>query len=168
MEIQNTIINKFVEIVGDENAKIINKSITDFLNTYCKNRNISTSMKNITYKNLYVSKARQLYHNLKTDSYINNKQIHKLLKNNKIKFNEISNYTYKQLYPQNWNKYKQDLDILNKDISDFDKEVQTTDAFTCPKCKKKKCVYYELQTRSSDEPMTIFITCLSCNHFFRQ
>ena len=38
----------------------------------------------------------------------------------------------------------------------------STDNFTCRKCKSKKCSYYQLQTRSADEPMTTFVTCLDC------
>lgn len=30
----------------------------------------------------------------------------------------------------------------------------TTDAFQCGKCKKRECTYYQMQTRSADEPMT--------------
>jgi len=30
----------------------------------------------------------------------------------------------------------------------------STDAFKCGKCKQRKCTYYQLQTRSADEPMT--------------
>jgi transcription elongation factor S-II len=38
-----------------------------------------------------------------------------------------------------------------------------TDMFTCGKCKGKLCTYYQLQTRSSDEPMTTFVSCLNPN-----
>ena len=38
----------------------------------------------------------------------------------------------------------------------------------CRKCKSKKTSYYQLQTRSADEPMTIFITCLNCGKHWRQ
>lgn len=34
--------------------------------------------------------------------------------------------------------------------------------FTCNKCKKKQVEYYQLQTRSADEPMTTFCTCTFC------
>ena len=40
--------------------------------------------------------------------------------------------------------------------------VARTDMFTCGKCKSKRCTYYTMQTRSADEPETIFITCLDC------
>jgi transcription elongation factor S-II len=36
--------------------------------------------------------------------------------------------------------------------------------FKCGKCKSKKTSYYQLQTRSADEPMTTFITCKSCGN----
>lgn len=39
-----------------------------------------------------------------------------------------------------------------------------TDSFKCAKCKKRECVYQELQLRSADEPMTLFVTCLNCGH----
>lgn len=34
----------------------------------------------------------------------------------------------------------------------------------CGKCKKHTVTYYEMQTRSADEPMTVFCTCWSCGH----
>lgn len=39
-----------------------------------------------------------------------------------------------------------------------------TDMFKCNKCKSSKCTYTQLQTRSSDEPMTTFVCCLSCGN----
>ena len=35
--------------------------------------------------------------------------------------------------------------------------------FTCGKCKSKKTTYYQMQTRSADEPMTTFVTCINCS-----
>jgi DNA-directed RNA polymerase subunit M/transcription elongation factor TFIIS len=34
----------------------------------------------------------------------------------------------------------------------------------CPKCHFDKAQYIEMQTRSADEPMTIFYTCVNCNN----
>ncbi|PWZ01690.1 transcription elongation factor [Testicularia cyperi] len=39
-----------------------------------------------------------------------------------------------------------------------------TDAFQCSRCKQRKTRYYQMQTRSADEPMTTFVTCTNCNH----
>ncbi|KAI6698696.1 hypothetical protein NL676_018815 [Syzygium grande] len=35
----------------------------------------------------------------------------------------------------------------------------TTDQFKCGRCGQRKTTYYQLQTRSADEPMTTFVTC---------
>lgn len=35
--------------------------------------------------------------------------------------------------------------------------------FKCGKCKSKKTTYYQMQTRSADEPMTAYVTCLECS-----
>ena len=34
--------------------------------------------------------------------------------------------------------------------------------FTCNRCKSNKTTYYQLQTRSADEPMTTYVSCLNC------
>lgn len=39
-----------------------------------------------------------------------------------------------------------------------------TDLLKCGKCKKRNCTYNQLQTRSSDEPMTTFVMCNECGN----
>ncbi|KAH9619246.1 hypothetical protein KSS87_021476 [Heliosperma pusillum] len=43
----------------------------------------------------------------------------------------------------------------------------TTDQFRCARCGQRKCTYYQLQTRSADEPMTTFVTCVNCNNHWK-
>lgn len=41
-----------------------------------------------------------------------------------------------------------------------------TDSFQCGKCKQRKVTYYQMQTRSADEPLTTFCSCVNCgNHW---
>jgi len=47
-------------------------------------------------------------------------------------------------------------------------KAMATDMFKCGRCYKREATYYELQTRSADEPMTKFITCLNCGNHWRQ
>ena len=46
---------------------------------------------------------------------------------------------------------------LNSQLIELNKKI-----ITCNKCKSNNCSYYQLQTRSADEPMTTFVTCTKC------
>lgn len=39
-----------------------------------------------------------------------------------------------------------------------------TDQFRCGRCGQRRTKYYQLQTRSADEPMTTFVTCINCGN----
>lgn len=44
------------------------------------------------------------------------------------------------------------------------KDDDYTGIFKCGKCKSVKTTYYQMQTRSADEPMTSYITCKNCGN----
>ena len=44
------------------------------------------------------------------------------------------------------------------------KEEDYSGLFKCGKCKGVKTTYYQMQTRSADEPMTTYVTCKSCGN----
>ncbi len=39
---------------------------------------------------------------------------------------------------------------------------------TCPRCHQSNYDYYQIQTRSADEPMTVFFTCRNCGKQWKQ
>jgi transcription elongation factor S-II len=43
-----------------------------------------------------------------------------------------------------------------KDTLSAKPTLAATDIFKCGRCKQRKCTYYQMQTRSADEPMTTF------------
>ena len=43
----------------------------------------------------------------------------------------------------------------------------TEGVYRCRNCGCKKTIQHEQQTRSADEPMTLFITCLNCKNTWR-
>ena len=47
-------------------------------------------------------------------------------------------------------------------INSMERDTRSEGLFTCSKCKKNNTTYYQLQTRSADEPMTTFVSCLDC------
>lgn len=40
----------------------------------------------------------------------------------------------------------------------------STDKFKCGRCGKNQTTYYQMQTRSADEPMTTYVTCVNCDN----
>ena len=71
--------------------------------------------------------------------------------------------THQEINPKHWEKHiekKMKRDKLKYET----KQVAATDTFTCRKCKSKECNYYQMQTRSADEPMTTFVSCINCGN----
>ena len=42
-----------------------------------------------------------------------------------------------------------------------------TDA-VCPNCPHRRAYYMQFQTRSADEPMTVFYKCVKCKHRWKE
>ena len=59
---------------------------------------------------------------------------------------------------------QRELDI-EKQKAKLDEEYEGI--FKCKKCKSKKTTYYQLQTRSADEPMTTYVTCMECDNHWK-
>lgn len=59
-------------------------------------------------------------------------------------------------------------DAIDAARCDWDDGGATVDMFRCGKCKQRKTTFYQLQTRSADEPMTTFITCKVCGNKWRE
>jgi DNA-directed RNA polymerase subunit M/transcription elongation factor TFIIS len=84
-----------------------------------------------------------------------------------LKLAEIPFMSSYDVFPEKWFALKDKLIQREQKILEGNKS-RATDQFKCRRCHKRECTYYELQTRSSDEPMTIFITCLNCGKEWRQ
>ena len=113
------------------------------------------------FVDLYLSKARSLYINIKA-----NPSIIERIHDKEFTPHELA-YMYKdQLNQEKWN------DIINEEVMRHktayqSTQVAMTELVKCGKCKKNKVSYFEMQTRSADEPMTHFYTCLLCGHRWR-
>ena len=89
--------------------------------------------------------------------------------------NKMFEYVYKQKTFDVLSSFNNNSHIKceAKDIAYYEeeKEIDESDTvyvedgiFQCTKCNSKKTTYYSLQTRSADEPMTNFVTCVTCKH----
>jgi transcription elongation factor S-II len=162
------VVDKLDYYIKDESiSRNIEKSIYNYTIKLSVELNITRSWENIIFLKLYLSKVRSIYSNIKPDSYIKNTDFLKRILNGDINIEKISQLTRMEIYPDNWKELidkKVKIDTLKSKL----KPEAMTDQFKCRKCGSRSTSYYEVQTRSADEPMTQFITCLDCGNHWKQ
>jgi transcription elongation factor S-II len=133
----------------------IEKGIFNWTIQHASKHNIVKRWSNSFFVTLYIDRLRSVYINLKKPD------VASAVMSGNIKSQDIAFLTHQEICPEKWKKLIEDKKIRDKQKYEPNIEA-STDNFTCNKCKSKKCTYYQLQTRSADEPMTTFVTCLDC------
>lgn len=112
---------------------------------------------------VYRDKLFDIIVNLDTgNKQVNNKNLKANILEGKIKPEVVAFMSPEQLHPKRWSE----LILKIKNREDKENNMATTDLYKCKKCKERKCKVTQLQTRSSDEPVTTFVTCLVCYNTF--
>lgn len=141
--------------------QLIEKGIYNYAIDKCNNKSFIPLWDNMEFSEIYISKTKNIYTNLNSKCYVKNKQLIDKIKSGKIDPYELAFLDTYKLFPEIWNDIIEEKTKIEKILKDSLKE-SATDMFECPRCHKRKTIYCEVQTRSSDEPMTKFITCLEC------
>jgi transcription elongation factor S-II len=159
---RENIRKRIYPIVENENICInLEKAIYNYAIKEANARKIIKKWENPYFSQLYLDRLRSIYINLKQ-----NTNLLEQIKNNEITPQSLAFMTHQELNPEHWHKLIEKK--MKRDASKFADNAQaSTDMFTCKKCRSKRCTYYELQTRSADEPATIFVTCLDCGKHWR-
>jgi len=158
---RSNIRSKLDEILKNEkNSSNLEKGIFNFALSEAKNRKVVKKWDNPYFVQLYVDRLRSIFTNL------NNPLLLEQLNSGSIKAHTIAFMTHQELRPEKWDEL---ITAKSKrDQNKFENNLEAaTDTFTCRKCKSNKCTYMQLQLRSADEPMTTFVTCLSCGNRWR-
>lgn len=162
MSIRETMKQKFMQIIDDEKCvRRIERGIYNYSLDKADKKNIVKLWDNNFFKQIYIDKCRSLYSNLSKHSYVHNIRLLTRLQEKEFKPRDLAFMTPQHIFPEQWKelldrKYKKDKVLYET------KPEAMTDQFKCGRCKKRQCSYFELQTRSADEPMTVFITCINC------
>ena len=164
---RENIIDKLSNILGVDTNEIteqMEKSIFEYASNECKSRNYVVNWNNKYFVNIYMDRLRSITINMKNSENIKN-----LLVKKKLNPHDYVFMSHQEINPERWKQLIKEKTI--RDENKFNnKQEASTDLFTCPRstCKSKRCTYYEMQTRSADEPMTIFVTCLDCGKNFKR
>jgi len=130
----------------------------------CKKRKILRKWENPYFVLLYKDKLKSIWMNLFNNS--SSERLMNEIKEGKIKTYDLAMMSHQELNMDIWKelinkKLKRDKNMGEEDMG------AATDEFKCYKCKKRKCTYYQMQTRSADEPITTFVSCLNCGNQWR-
>jgi len=132
-----------------------------------KQRLVPLSWEHVTFEWMYNMISKRTVSNFNPSSYVANLHLIQRWKDGEFTLDQIGSWTPYELNPAHWKDLKDQQFRREKRILEGNLAM-ATDRFRCSQCKKKMCSYYELQTRSADEPMTIFISCLNCGKHWKQ
>jgi len=151
---------KLNEIVcDDKNSANLEKGIFNYTLKESVRQRVVKKWDNKYFVQIYIDHLRSVIANLKGENLEN-------IKNGTMKPHLLAFMTHQELCPDKWNKL---IEAKSKrDKHKFETNIMaSTDTFTCRKCRSNQCTYYQMQTRSADEPMTTFVTCLTCGNRFK-
>lgn len=151
------IIKKIDKKLNNEKASLnLEKGIFNYALKEADNRKIVKKWDNKFFVQIYLNHLKSILNNL------NEKWIEEI-NNSSIQSHKLAFMTHQELNHIKWSelieaKSKRDKNKFETNLA------AATDTFTCRKCKANKCTYYQMQTRSADEPMTTFVTCIPCGN----
>jgi len=143
---------KLEEIIGNKDlAKELEEGIKQWTEEY----NEANMIPEFMFENIYQDKFNEIIKNLDPEF---NPTLLDRIKTKSISAKKLPFMKPEEIFPE---KYEE---ILKKKMIEKAKleNQASSELFTCPKCKAKKSRIEQKQTRSGDEPMTTFVTCLEC------
>jgi transcription elongation factor S-II len=161
-DFRNNIRNKLSQFFSKySRAENLEKGIYNWTLKEAKNRKIIRQWNNTYFYQIYSDRLRSIFINLKQ-----HKHLIDLIEEKKIKAHELAFMSHQEMDPERWKSLIQAKSIRDQNKYEQNSEA-TTDTYICRKCKSNKCTYYQLQTRSADEPMTTFVQCINCSNRWR-
>lgn len=141
-------------------CKNMEKGIFNYAIKEGSQRKIIKKWTNPLFVQLYVDKLRSIYLNLDQPDFL------KQVCQGDLTPQTVAFMTHQEINPTQWKEWIDKK--MKRDASKFNDNIQaSTDMYTCKKCRSTRCTYYEMETRSADEPATIFVTCLDCGKHWR-
>jgi transcription elongation factor S-II len=150
-----------------EDIRSLERAIFEATSQSAQKQYITRNWKVPAFCEVYHQIMLSVCSNIHPESPVKNTRLLLRVKEGEFPLHAIPFMSSYEMYPENWFMLKDKLLQREQKILEGNKS-RATDQFKCRRCQKRECTYYELQTRSADEPMTIFITCLNCGKEWRQ
>jgi DNA-directed RNA polymerase subunit M/transcription elongation factor TFIIS len=152
------VVQKMLHFFPEEYSKRIEQGIYDYTEQYCQSNENYLKMAQYIYKDVF----KNLYFNLKN----NGRTVQKIVQD--IFSRKMDAYNLAFLRPEELDEDRWIKIILRKNTSEEKlNNLPTVEWRPCKVCRSREFFYYQLQTRSADEPMTTFYICKKCNKTYK-
>lgn len=153
---RSNIILKLDEIIKDiKISRNVERGVFNFTLKESTTKKLLKKWENPFFVNIYLDRLKTIYTNIQYEP------LKILIRSGNIKTSELAFMTHQEMRPDKWDKMIEEKN--KRDKCKYETVIEAaTDTFKCRKCKSNKCTYYQMQTRSADEPMTTFVSCLDC------
>ena len=152
---RENVAQKFNVLTSSNKGKNIEIGIYNFSIKESSQNFITKQWNNPLFVLIYINRFKTIFLNIKNSLYFQN-----YIMENEKKPQNIALISQYEMNPDKWQSFINKLKIQNENT--YDKQLQISSEFTCSRCKSNNCSYYQLQTRSADEPMTTFVNCNDC------
>ena len=132
-----------------------------------KSKFVNKNFDNNLFQICYMSAARRIMSNLNPNEYVKNQHLLPRILQGHLSIDHLTSMNVMDYAPGLYAPLREQMNLREQHILEGNKAM-ATDLFKCGRCFKRECTYYELQTRSADEPMTKFITCINCGSHWKQ
>lgn len=132
----------------------------------CKARDATPSWENPVFRHIYKQKWASIKVLLQDEAC----PLRHMISDKKVKSWQVPAMNPCELWPKGpYDTTRHDRKVREKHLEALNAEDKEdyVGMFKCGKCRSMKTTYYQMQTRSADEPMTCFVTCMNCNNRWR-
>ena len=145
------------KLENETKSKNLERGVFNYALKEASNRRVVKKWDNPYFVQIYIDRLRSIYVNLENTLLLNQ------IQSGVIKSHNLAFMTHQEMKPEKWDIMIQEK--IKRDKNKYETTIEAaTDTFKCRKCHSNKCTYYQMQTRSADEPMTTFVTCIECGN----
>jgi hypothetical protein len=166
-QLASLIEKRMDQLLDPDQRSDLEKGIYNAALVMAKERGIRKHWENPEFVDVYRVVARRTLANLDPEGYVGNSRLIQRLQEGEFPPHQVPFMTPRELYPEHWQELADEQLKRETTMLEGNQE-EGTDLFKCRRCGKSKTRHWEMQTRSADEPMTIFIRCLNCGKEWRQ
>lgn len=165
--VAEVITSRLGDSLSEEEQVDLERGIFNAALTEAGEKGVRRHWENPDFVEIYKLVARRTVANLDPTAYVGNTRLLARLREGEFKPHEVPFMKAGQLFPEHWQAMA--MEQLKRETAALEgSKEEGCDMFKCRRCGKSRTRYFEMQTRSADEPMTIFIRCLNCGKEWRQ